>query len=302
MVSRARALHVAEKVRPHPICTGLQCVPVTISGMQLSKHLTSSGSRWAADGVLLVHGASLGLLLSVPSTGIASLATSLTTGELATGSLLAPIDDMHEVWACGVTYLRSRDARMAESTQASIYDRVYSAPRPEQFFKAPGWRVVGDGAPIRIRADSKWNVPEPELALVMNRFGEIVGYTAANDVSSRDIEGENPLYLPQAKSYNGACSLGRAIALADPSQMLDLAVEVSIERSNQNVFAGSTSTSQLKRSLGELADYLFMELSHPHGALMMTGTGIVPPESFSLAAGDVVNIRVGSIALTNTVA
>ena len=269
--------------------------------MQLSKHQTNSGARWSADGQFLVPGVSLGLILSTPSTQMPGLIASLVTGEPANGTLLAPVDPMQEVWACGVTYLRSRDARMAESTQASIYDRVYSADRPELFYKSTGWRVVGDGANIRIRADSKWNVPEPEFALVINSAGEIVGYTAANDVSSRDIEG-NPLYLPQAKSYDGACALGRSIELLDVSLMKDISIEVEIDRDGQSVFKGATSTAQLKRSLNELAGYLFRELTHPNGALLMTGTGVVPADSFSLVSGDTVKIRVGEVELSNTVA
>ena len=138
----------------------------------------------------------------------------LAPGEPASGAPLAPLDPLHEVWAAGVTYLRSREARRAESAVASVYDLVYDAPRPELFFKAIGWRVIASGAPARIRRDSRWNVPEPELVLVINRQLEIVGYTAGNDLSSRDIEGENPLYLPQAKVYNGSCALGPAIQLA----------------------------------------------------------------------------------------
>ncbi len=197
------------------------------------------------------------------------------------------------MWAAGVTYLRSREARRAESTAASMYDLVYEAARPELFFKAQGWRVVGHGAPVRIRRDSHWNVPEPELVLVINRFREIVGYSAGNDMSSRDIEGENPLYLPQAKVYNGSCAVGPGIILADDSQMISLPIGLTILRQGKPVFQGETSSARMKRSLPELAACLGRELDFPHGALLMTGTGIVPGDDFTLQPGDRVHVQVG---------
>ncbi|HEX4997035.1 MAG TPA: fumarylacetoacetate hydrolase family protein [Terriglobia bacterium] len=206
----------------------------------------------------------------------------------------APVDKQ-EVWASGVTYLRSKAARMEESEHAGdFYDRVYTAERPELFFKHNAWRVSGPGEPIRIRKDSAWNVPEPELALVLSSRGRIVGFTIGNDVSSRSIEGENPLYLPQAKVYEGSCALGPVILVNDePPQTRG--IRLSIERQGAEVFAGETSTAQIRRSFEELASYLFRELSFPDGAVLLTGTGIVPPEDFTLRGGDVVRIRIDGI-------
>ena len=230
---------------------------------------------------------------------VADVIRALATDESAAGALLPPIEPSQEVWASGVTYLRSRDARKAESATGDIYQKVYEAERPELFFKAAGWRVVGPGDAIRVRADSRWNVPEPELTLVINRHGEIVGYCAGNDVSSRDIEGENPLYLPQAKVYNGSCALGPGIELADSNSLRDLPIGLKIARGGQTVFEGETRTSRMKRSFEDLAVYLYRELEFPRGAFLMTGTGIVPHESFSLAPGDRVRVEVGDLVLEN---
>ena len=207
------------------------------------------------------------------------------------GDLLAPVDSQ-EVWGTGVTYERSRAGRVAESTEGGIYDRVYVARRPEVFFKATAQRVVGDGGPVGIRADSPWNAPEPELGLVLNATGEIFGYVIGNDVSSRTIEGENPLYLPQAKVYDRSCALGPGIVpvWAAPDPPFDIALRV--ERGDEVAFAGSTSTASLTRSFTELADWLTAALTFPDGAVLLTGTGIVPDESFSLRPGDVVTIDV----------
>lgn len=218
--------------------------------------------------------------------------------------LLAPIDGRTEVWACGVTYEISRDARMEESRRdASVYERVYEAERPELFFKAPAWKVSGDGQPIAVREDSTLDVPEPEVALVLDHEGEIVGYTACNDVSSRSIEGENPLYLPQAKVYLGSCSLGPVITPAwhvpDP---YDLSIEMTVERGGQVIWRGKTSTSRLHRRFEELAVYLFRADAHPDGAVLSTGTCLVPEAPFSLAEGDVVKVTVEHVGtLTNPV-
>ena len=186
--------------------------------MYLTRHLTPAGPRWALDGCFLPPAFNLGLLLELPAAAVADLLAALPTGEPAEGALLAPIEPLQEVWAAGVTYLRSRDARKEESSAADVYQKVYDAARPEVFFKAAGWRVVANGQPVRIRADSGWNVPEPEMVLVINRGGEIVGYCAGNDMSSRDIEGENPLYLPQAKIYDGSCALGSGIQPRAPGR------------------------------------------------------------------------------------
>jgi 2-dehydro-3-deoxy-D-arabinonate dehydratase len=203
-------------------------------------------------------------------------------------SLLAPIESQ-EIWAAGVTYFRSRDARMEEAEKAgggSFYDRVYSADRPELFFKGNARRAVGPGGEVRIRADSTWNVPEPELTLVLSAEGKVLGYTLGNDMSSRDIEGENPLYLPQAKVYQGSAALGPCILLREDPLPPDTAIEIVLERDGKEVFRGSTALSAMKRRPGELADYLFREDEFPHGCLLMTGTGIVPPAEFTLKSGD----------------
>jgi len=222
-------------------------------------------------------------------------------GEL---KLLAPVD-AQEVWACGVTYLRSKVARMEESETQSggdFYDRVYTAERPEIFFKSSPNRVVGPLDAIRIRRDSSWNVPEPELALVLSASGSIVGYTIGNDVSSRSIEGENPLYLPQAKIYDGSCALGPVISLSDGSTTPQR-IEMMITRNGRRVFSGETSTAQLRRTPSELAGYLFKELTFAAGAILFTGTGIVPPDDFSLQVGDTVAIMIEGIGtLENLVA
>jgi 2-dehydro-3-deoxy-D-arabinonate dehydratase len=270
--------------------------------MQLTRHSTLNGPRWARDGEFLAEGFRLGLLLELSPTFMFPFLDSIATREPAQGPLLAPVESEHEVWASGVTYKRSREARTHESTVKDVYERVYTAARPELFFKAPGHRVVGPGMPIRIRRDSQWNVPEPELTLVLNRSMEVIGYTAGNDVSSRDIEGENPLYLPQAKVYDGSCALGPAIHLATDAGLANVPIQLSIFRSGKSVFEGETRSSEMKRSLSDLAAYLGRELSFPQGAFLMTGTGIVPPEGFSLLPGDVVRIQVFEAILENEVA
>lgn len=214
---------------------------------------------------------------------------------------LSPVEDGQEVWAAGVTYLRSRVEREAESTVSDVYAKVYDADRPELFFKSVGWRTVGHEQRVRIRRDSAWNVPEPELTLVINRHLEIVGYTVGNDVSSRSIEGENPLYLPQAKTYDGSCAIGPSIVLASEEEMTNLPIHISIFRDKQEVFAGDASTSQIKRSLGELVAFLGRESTFPHGVFLMTGTGIVPPHDYSMMLGDEVHIRIGELMLVNSV-
>ncbi len=219
--------------------------------------------------------------------------------------LLAPIGEQ-EVWAAGVTYFRSRSARMEESKTAgggSFYDRVYEAERPELFFKAAARRVIGPGAPVRIRSDAAWSVPEPELTLLLNPAGEIIGYTIGNDMSSRDIEGENPLYLPQAKVYDGSCAIGPCILLQKELLPRTTTINLHITRAGQTAFTGTTTLAELKRDPRELARYLYRDNSFPHGALLMTGTGIVPNDAFTLDHGDVVSIEIKGIGtLTNIVA
>ncbi|MEU9239376.1 fumarylacetoacetate hydrolase family protein [Streptomyces sp. NPDC048385] len=218
--------------------------------------------------------------------------------------LRAPVGGLTEVWAAGVTYQRSRQARMEESEkEADIYDRVYEAERPELFFKAASWRVCGPDEAFSVRADSTVNVPEPELAVVANRQGEIVGYTICNDVSSRSIEGENPLYLPQAKAYLGACAVGPGVTPAwevpDPRALVIL---MSIERNGETVWKGEANTSQLHRELPDLVAYLFREDEFPQGVVLATGTSLVPDLPFTLAAGDLVSIELTGLGvLTNRV-
>jgi 2-dehydro-3-deoxy-D-arabinonate dehydratase len=256
----------------------------------LSQHETLEGPRWAAQGSYLPQGFNLSLLLTIQRAGIDALLRALPGDQPADGQLLPPIDADQEVWASGVTYLRSRDARKAESAVGDVYQKVYEAERPELFMKAIGWRVVGAGTPVRIRQDSRWNVPEPELVLVMNQWQEIIGFTLGNDMSSRDIEGENPLYLPQAKIYNGSCALGPGIVIATPDEMRALPITIDILRGGETAFHGETSISNMKRKLEELVEYLFKELEFPEGVFLMTGTGIVPPDTFTLQAGDIVRI------------
>ncbi len=213
-------------------------------------------------------------------------------------TVLAPVGTQ-EVWAAGVTYYRSRNARMEESKSAgggSFYDAVYTAERPELFFKAAGWRVAGPGKAVRIRSDATWSVPEPELTLLINNSGKVIGYTIGNDMSSRDIEGENPLYLPQAKVYDGSCALGPCVLLASQA-LTDNAIRLEIVRRNDTVFSASTSISELKRNPQQLVEYLFRHLSFPQGVFLMTGTGIVPPDDFTLQHGDVIRIGIDGIGL-----
>jgi 2-dehydro-3-deoxy-D-arabinonate dehydratase len=210
--------------------------------------------------------------------------------------LLAPIDHQ-EVWASGVTYQRSRAARMSESASADVYDRIYDAPRPELFLKAAAWRVTAPGAPLRVRGDSGWDVPEPELALVLTAGAEIAGYLVANDMSSREIEGENPLYLPQAKVYDDALGLSATIVLARDLAASDteLSISLTIRRAGAELFSGETNTSTMHRSFEELVEHLFRELSHPSGAVLLTGTGVVPPDEVTLEDGDEVEIQIEGV-------
>ncbi len=269
--------------------------------MLLTKHKTTEGTRWAVDGVFLPPSLNLSALLELPAAALLKVLKAAASLEPAAGETLAPIDPDQEVWAAGVTYLKSRDARKAESTVADLYQNVYEAERPEIFFKALGWRVVGAGESIRIRKDSRWNVPEPELVLVINRHQEIVGYCAGNDVSSRDIEGENPLYLPQAKVYDGACALGHGIWLCAANEIQDVPIQLTVRRAGEMLFKGEANTSMMKRSFTELVEFLTRELNFPHGAFLMTGTCLVPGNDFTLQADDVVIVRVGCVEIENQV-
>jgi 2-dehydro-3-deoxy-D-arabinonate dehydratase len=251
---------------------------------------------------------SLDTLFSSNEPARLALAEASTAPEVPAppaADLRAPIESQ-EVWAAGVTYLRSRTARMEEAKEAgggSFYDRVYAAERPEIFFKATPHRVVGPGGRVRIRSDSHWNVPEPELTLAINSAGRIFGFSIGNDMSSRDIEGENPLYLPQAKTYSGSAALGPCLVISDEPPGRDTRIEIVIARSGEAVFSGSTDLGQMKRSLPSLAEYLYRDNEFPRGAWLMTGTGIVPPDDFTLEHGDQIRITIEPAGtLTNTVA
>lgn len=220
-------------------------------------------------------------------------------------TLLSPVSTQ-EVWAAGVTYFRSRSARIDESKDAgggSFYDRVYVAERPELFFKASGRRVVGPFGEVRIRKDARWSVPEPELTLAVHSSGKILGYTIGNDMSSRDIEGENPLYLPQAKIYDGSCAMGPCLLLEGGDLPKETAIRIRIERGGASAYSGQTTLAELKRPVTELVSYLLRENSFPEGVFLMTGTGIVPHDEFTLAGGDRISISIENIGtLENVVA
>ncbi len=282
--------------------------------MQLARYRRTNGSV----GVGLVEGPRLQpLRLNEALPGLAAILESASPADavnelvdraasglaLTKVELLAPID-RQEVWAAGVTYRRSQVARMEESeTSASVYDRVYTADRPELFFKATPHRVVGPGGAVRIRRDAQWNVPEPELALVLGSRLQLVGYTVGNDMSSRDIEGENPLYLPQAKLYDACCGLGPWITLAaDMPAPAEIGIRLNIVRAGESVFADATSVGQMARTFADLIGWLGRDNSFPQGAFLLTGTGIVPSSEFTLVAGDRIEIAIDGIGtLVNSV-
>jgi len=226
------------------------------------------------------------------------------TSDIPFPEILSPIGSQ-EVWAAGVTYFRSRTARMEESEVAgggSFYDRVYDAERPELFFKSTAWRVVGNHGTVRIRKDSTWDVPEPELTLFATSSGTLVGYTIGNDMSSRSIEGENPLYLPQAKSYTGSAALGPCLYIPIEPLSENTVIDLAIIRDGVEVFSGEVTLAQMRRKPDELLRFLFRELSFPHGCYLMTGTGIIPPSGFTLQTGDIIHITIEPIGtLTNVV-
>jgi 2-dehydro-3-deoxy-D-arabinonate dehydratase len=234
----------------------------------------------------------------------AHIAKSSSTEDLISAKLEAPIEHQ-EVWASGVTYYSSRRARIAESKDAGggdFYDRVYTAERPELFFKAVAHKVAGPNSHVKIRRDATWSVPEPELTLVINPRGQIIGYTVGNDMSSRDIEGTNPLYLPQAKVYDRSCALGPGILVRSEPMSASTQIKLDILRSNQITFSAATTLTELKRDPAILVEYLFRDQTFPHGCFLLTGTGIVPPDSFTLQSGDEIRIAIEGIGtLTNTV-
>jgi 2-dehydro-3-deoxy-D-arabinonate dehydratase len=225
------------------------------------------------------------------------ISAGAATEEFGKAKILAPIGSQ-EVWAAGVTYYRSRSARMEESKSAGggdFYDRVYTAERPEMFFKATPHRVAGPGGTVRVRRDSKWSIPEPELTLLVNPRGKIIGFTAGNDMSARDIEGENPLYLPQAKTYNGCCALGPCVLIRGEMLPAATPIRLEIERKGKVEFSAATTLEKFKRVPEQLVEFLFRDNSFPNGTFLMTGTGIVPPDEFALADGDRVRITIDPI-------
>jgi 2-dehydro-3-deoxy-D-arabinonate dehydratase len=265
-----------------------------ITGGQVVDVAAAGGPSSQSEALTLGRDAMLAALGNAASSGSGVPLSSVT--------LVAPID-AQEVWAAGVTYLRSRNARMEESSQSDVYDRVYDADRPEIFLKATPSRVVGPGDAVGIRSDSGWDVPEPELALLINAGGEVVGYTIGNDVSSRSIEGENPLYLPQAKVYARCAGLGPMVVLTDEiADPTDLPIKLEILRGGEVLFSEETGTSRMHRTFEDLVKYLFRGNAFPAGVFLMTGTGIVPPSEFTLQGGDTVTITIEPIgALTNPV-
>ncbi len=268
-----------------------------------------------ASGVLLEHSGSVrrpAQPLTIDAVFTASDPVALARSAWESGQPAAlpaqpgaPIGTQ-EVWAAGVTYLRSRTARMEESKDAgggTFYDKVYNADRPEIFFKGTPHRVAAPGTPVKIRGDSKWNVPEPELTLAINSQGKIFGYTVGNDMSSRDIEGENPLYLPQAKVYDKSTALGPCLVLTNDALPPSTTIALEIRRAGAAVFNGATQVSQIKRKFAELAEYLYRDNSFPQGAFLLTGTGVVPPDAFTLRSGDEIRITIEPIGtLVNPVA
>ncbi|MCU7723943.1 fumarylacetoacetate hydrolase family protein [Actinoplanes sp. KI2] len=276
--------------------------------MTISLHRLRAGSasRWAVcqDGEWGELDGTLADLLALPL-GQARAVIEAAAREAGAGlpgeDRLPPVDQQ-EVWAAGVTYLRSRDGRKEESGHGPLYDHVYDSDRPEIFFKSSPWRVVGDHDAVGIRADSGWDVPEAEVGLVLNAAGQVFGYTLANDMSSRSIEGENPLYLPQAKIYDRSCAVGPAIV---PSWAVDpgpFPIGLRVLRDGRAAYAGTTSTSAMARSFEDLAGWLFRALSFPAGVVLLTGTGIVPDADFTVRPGDTIEITSAALGtLTNPV-
>jgi 2-dehydro-3-deoxy-D-arabinonate dehydratase len=238
-------------------------------------------------------------LLSMDVNEARSIIEAANTSVKAPAHLVAPIDAQHEVWACGVTYLRSKVGRMEESDVPDLYSRVYDAERPEIFYKGVGWRVIPNGEPVGIRRDSGWDVPEAEVVLVVNSHKEIFGYTIGNDMSSRSIEGENTLYLPQAKSYDKACTIGSFIVPSWEIAEAAFPYTVIVERKGAEIFNSSSSSAQMKRGFEDLVSWLFRTLPMPTGAMLFTGTGIVPDADFTLHEGDVVKIDGGVLGQLN---
>jgi 2-dehydro-3-deoxy-D-arabinonate dehydratase len=269
--------------------------------MILTRHLVDGVPRWRAEhpdgSALLPPSVRLSDLLVLSPAELAQLAGSADApADADLSRRTAPVDPETEVWAAGVTYERSRVARAVESATPDVYDRLYAAERPELFFKSTGWRVSGPDDVIAVRADSTWDVPEPELAAVLRADGTVFGWTICNDVSSRSIEGENPLYLPQAKVYLGGCAVGPGIVTADDvPDPYALEISLRVERDGATLWQGSASTALLRRRVPELAEYLFRADVFPAGVVLSTGTCLVPGDDFSLRAGDVVAITIDGL-------
>jgi 2-dehydro-3-deoxy-D-arabinonate dehydratase len=276
--------------------------------MPISIHHLRAGntSRWAVchNGEWAVLDGTLADLLALPldqARNAVEVAARGAGGGMPGEGPLPPVD-RQEVWAAGVTYLRSREGRREESGHGSLYDHVYDSDRPEIFFKASPWRVVGDGDAVGIRVDSVWDVPEAEVGLVLNTAGKVFGYTLGNDMSSRSIEGENPLYLPQAKIYDRSCALGPAIVPAWAVDPGPFQIELRVLRDDREAYAGTTSTSAMARGFEDLAGWLFRALSFPAGVVLLTGTGVVPGADFTVRPGDTIEIASAELGtLTNSV-
>lgn len=270
-------------------------------------HCLEKGTLLEKDGEChAVENELLGRLFQSRAGEVESILEGVKTANPAEvdGGILPPVPDLTEIWAAGVTYLRSKSARMEESEKSGgdvFYDMVYDAERPELFFKAMGYRAIGAGGKIRFRGDSSWDVPEPELTLAINSGGEIFGFAVGNDVSSRSIEGENPLYLPQAKVYRGSCAVGPCLLLGRDALKSDASIKLTITRAGKVVFDDSTDLTQLKRSFEELVEFLYRELDFPNGAMLMTGTGLVPGSDFTLSPGDVVAIEIEGLGVLENV-
>jgi 2-dehydro-3-deoxy-D-arabinonate dehydratase len=279
----------------------LRKFPAILSGMKLYR--LTNGLQLEKDSV--AYSVSDDLLDRLFQSGrgeVAELLANEPMGKVKSEHLvpLPPVPPQTEIWAAGVTYLRSKSARMEESEKAGgdvFYDLVYEAERPELFFKSMGYRAVGSGGMIRVREDSTWDVPEPELTLAINAGGDIFGFAIGNDVSSRSIEGENPLYLPQAKVYTGSCAIGPYLTLGRDALAPDARIHLQIDRGGETIFDDSTDVTQLKRGLEELVEVLYRELDFPNGAMLMTGTGVVPGTDFTLTSGDVVRIAIDGLGV-----
>jgi 2-dehydro-3-deoxy-D-arabinonate dehydratase len=270
--------------------------------MYLTRHQTVKGPRWALDGRYLPSRFRLGLILELFANLVPVDLERSSVAEVAEDPLLPPLDLQHEVWTSDGLYSEPSEARRARSITGTAYHKVSEAERPMLFLKAVGWRTVGHSQPVRTRGDSQSSFPQPALVLVLNQHLEIVGYTAGNDVFSRDIENENPLYLPQAKMYDDSCAVGPGIVISDADSLRDISIEILIEREGVTIYEASTRTSQMARQPAQLAAYLGRELDFPDGVFLMVGSGLVPPEDLVLRSSDKIRTTVGELVLENEVA